>query len=168
MNTTILYRVVLFIALLALQVLVCNHIHLLGYATPLIMVYYIIVTPYSWPRWALLLEAFLMGLLVDVSTNTPGIEAAAFTLTAILAPVALRYIADPEKLDEIFVPSAKEMGWMSYIFYTSIVTLLFITTYYLIQWFTFSAHGMFLHILGSATLTILLLIAIERIRHHGS
>ena len=63
-----------FIVLLLVQVLVFNHIHLFGYATPLLYVYFVLSARRGFPKWALLLWAFLLGLSVDVFSNTPGLD----------------------------------------------------------------------------------------------
>ena len=56
----------LFIVLLLAQVLVLNHIHLFGYAVPLLYIYFVISFRRNYPRWAILVWSFLLGLGVDV------------------------------------------------------------------------------------------------------
>lgn len=53
-----LQRLVWFVFLVLLQVLVLNHVHILGYATPMLYIYYILVLNAEIPRKSLLLQAF--------------------------------------------------------------------------------------------------------------
>ena len=72
------------------QVLVLNHIHLFGVATPLLYVYFILNFSYNYPRWASMLWAFIMGIIIDIFSNTPGIASASLTLLAAIQPHILR------------------------------------------------------------------------------
>lgn len=62
MNIDFFKRLLLFLVLLLAQVLVLNHIHLFDCATPLIYVYFVISFQRGYPRWAILVYSFLLGL----------------------------------------------------------------------------------------------------------
>ena len=79
MATDILKKTILLIVFCLVQVLVCNQIHLFGYATPLIYVYFVILFQRNYPKWAILLWSFSLGLLIDVFSNIPGVAAGAMT-----------------------------------------------------------------------------------------
>lgn len=169
MSTRIFSRTLVFFLLLGAQILICNHIHLFGYATPLVVVYFLITMRNDEPRSLQLLEAFLIGLGMDISTNTPGMASAAFTLTALLSPIALRHIADPDRIDDTYSPSVKEMGWWRFLFYALVITGMACTAYYIISWFTFAAFSeVILNTLGSTLTSLLLIAACERIRRKQS
>ena len=55
-----LHRLGWFVFLVLLQVLVLNHVHILGYATPMLYIYYILILNAETPRKSLLLQAFFM------------------------------------------------------------------------------------------------------------
>ena len=74
----------IFIVLAVLQVLIANHIHLFHFATPLLYVYLPLVMRRGALRWAMLLWAFSMGLLMDTFNNTPGVASGSMTLVALL------------------------------------------------------------------------------------
>lgn len=65
--------------LVFIQVLVLNHVHLMGYAMPFLYVYLILVLNINVSRNILLLWGFFLGLAVDIFSNTPGMNAAATT-----------------------------------------------------------------------------------------
>lgn len=165
MSIRIITRTLTFVLLCVAQVLICNHIHFLGYATPLLVIYFIVTARNDEARSLLLAEAFLIGLVMDISTNTPGMASAAFTLTALIAPLLLQHIADPERIDDTFSPSVKEMGWWRFMAYALVITLLSSTVYYLIAWFSFAAFSeVILNTVGSTATTLLLIAACERVR----
>ena len=65
-----LHRLGWFVFLVLLQVLVLNHVHILGYATPMLYIYYILILNAETPRKSLLLQAFFIGLCIDIFSNT--------------------------------------------------------------------------------------------------
>ena len=54
-----LHRLGWFVFLVLLQVLVLNHVHILGYATPMLYIYYILILNAETPRKSLLLQVIL-------------------------------------------------------------------------------------------------------------
>ena len=74
----------LFIVVVFLQVTIGNSIHLLGVAIPFLYIYFIIRLPLSLSvNWTLTL-AFILGLVIDIFSNTPGMNALACTVVAFL------------------------------------------------------------------------------------
>ena len=68
----------LFIVVVFLQVTIGNNIHLLGVAIPFLYIYFIIRLPLSLSvNWTLTL-AFILGLVIDIFSNTPGMNALAY------------------------------------------------------------------------------------------
>lgn len=100
-----LRHIALFILLVLLQVLVLNHIHLFGVATPLLYIYFILSMRRDYPRWALLVWAFALGLLTDTFQNTPGVGAASLTLLAFLRPNLLQLFITREMAEDL-IPSS--------------------------------------------------------------
>ena len=64
-------RLVRFLALVAFQVLLLNHIQLWGLGTPMVYVSFLLYMPLVSQRVPTLLWAFSIGLVVDVFSNTP-------------------------------------------------------------------------------------------------
>ena len=101
MNISFLKRLLLFLGLLVAQVLVLNHIHLFGYAVPLLYIYFVISFQRNYPRWAILVWSFLLGLGIDVSSNTPGLAAASMTLMGLLQPYVLELFMQRDSNDDM-------------------------------------------------------------------
>lgn len=89
---TYLQRIEWFIGLVLLQVLVLNHMHINGYATPFFFIYFILKYNSGVSRNVLMIWAFLLGLAVDIFGNTPGMNAAAATVLAFMREPILRLV----------------------------------------------------------------------------
>lgn len=166
MSPSLFSYIAWFIVLIAAQVIVCNHIHLLGYAMPMIYLYFIMILPSTIARWALLVLAFVLGFVVDLFSNTPGMASSALLLTALLRPVVLTVFAPAERSDGALVPSVRTMEWGGFTRYTVGITLLHTTTFYLIETFSFfHLADLLWSIFSSTLLTSLLILALEMLRN---
>lgn len=148
-----------------LQVLVLNNIFLFGIATPFLYIYPILVINRNIDRNILMVIAFFVGLIVDIFSNTPGVNAAASVLTAFIRSGVLRMYAPREEFDD-FEPSIQILGIWPFLRY--VFTILFVhhTVLFLLEAFSTANIGyMSLRILCSTLLTTLLVMAIELIRH---
>ena len=152
MIKTYLRFALLFILMVLVQV-VCNHICLWGVAVPLLYVYFIVRLPINLSaNWTMTL-AFLLGLVIDIFSNTQGMNALACTITAALRRFifALYFsredgLSDPE-------PSVRTLGAGIYIKYLLTLMLVFCTLLFTIQAFTL--HNIQTTILRIACSTIL-------------
>ena len=144
-----LRHIALFILLVLLQVLVLNHIHLFGVATPLLYIYFILSMRRDYPRWALLVWAFALGLLTDTFQNTPGVGAASLTLLAFLRPNLLQLFITREMAEDL-IPSSSSLGRL---------------TFFTLEMFSFFNVVLWLQrTLGSLILTMLLVMAADSLR----
>lgn len=165
MLQTFFSRLGWFLLLLFLQVLVFNHIHLMGYATPLPYVFFLLILPSATPRWFYVLSGFVLGLLIDLFTNTPGMAAAALCACGLAAPGLLTAFAPADKDGDEFSPSAKTMKWGGFLRYATALTLLHCTLFFTIEAFSLSDWQTLLIKIGAGTLlTLLLITALELLR----
>ena len=67
----VIRKLMFFIAVVLVQVLVCNNIHLFDYAMPMIYVYFLMMFRRDYPRWGILLWCFALGITLDAFSNTP-------------------------------------------------------------------------------------------------
>ena len=114
MIITYIHRIGWFIGLVLLQVLILNNVHIAGYATPFLYIYFILKFDSGTSRNELMLWAFFFGLTIDVFADTPGMNAAATVLLAFLRPSLLRLFTPRDNLDS-FIPSFKTIGILSLI-----------------------------------------------------
>ena len=159
-----LKRLAVFVVLVLAQALVFNHIRLFGYATPLLYVYFIIIIPRGYPKWATLLWSFALGLCIDLFSNTPGVAAGSMTLVGLLQPYMLELFIPREAAANMKV-SAVEMGWAKFVTLTSLLMLVYCLVFFSLLMFTFIDLQVWgFSVLGSLLLTMVLLMALESVR----
>ncbi len=146
------------------QVLVLNHVHILGYATPFVFIYFILKLNSSVGRNTLMLWAFFLGLTVDVFSNTPGMNAAALTLLAFVRGSLLRLVSLRDTADD-YEPGIRTLGVSAYFRYLLLAVTLFCTVLLLIDAFSFfNFPVLLLKIVTDTAATMLCIWCIEVVR----
>ena len=121
--------------LVAFQVLVLNHLQLMGYGTPLIYVVLLLYMPMGAMKTGVLLWGFCTGMLVDMFTNTPGVASGAMTFTALIQPPLLKIMA-PREAPEDITPNMQNMGTWNYVRYMMIIFLMHHLIYFALECFS--------------------------------
>ena len=162
MTKTILQFIILAVVMILLQT-VCNKIILFNMAVPLLFIYVIMRLPINWHSNIVLTIAFLMGLLVDVFNNTPGMNALSCTVLAGLRhTVFSAYVPRGEELAETTIPSMRSLGVAVYAKYMFTMVLIYCTLIFFIQAFTLRDVLLTLErIAASTVLTSLILLGID-------
>lgn len=164
MSIDFLKRLLLFFGLLLAQVLVLNHVHLFGVAIPLLYVYFVLSFPRDYSRNGSLVWSFLLGLFIDIFSNTPGVAAFSMTLVAVLQPYILRLFIQRDNDDNI-QPSIFALGINKYTLYALILIFVYCLTFFTMETFTFFNFGKwFLSVVGSTTLTLFIVVVIDNLR----
>lgn len=153
-----------FIILCIVQVLVLNHIELFGCATPFLYVYFIMLFRRGFPRWAVLLWSFFLGIFIDMFSNTPGVAASSATFIGLLQPYLLNLFAPRDSSDDM-MPTMKSLGVARYVYYTIICVFIFNLLFFTVEMFSFFNWLQWaLNICGSTVLTLVLILVIENVR----
>ena len=105
-------QIIRFVVLVLFQVLVINHIRLGGYVHPYIYLIFIMLLPFSTPKWQLLVLGFGLGLVIDMFTGTPGLHAGATTLMAFCRPSIIKLVSGNMKFENITEPNLSQLGGM--------------------------------------------------------
>ncbi len=164
MNIDFLKRLLLFFGLMLVQALVLNHVHLFGVATPLLYVYFAISFRRGTPKWAMLVWSFLLGLSIDVFSNTPGVAAASMTLVAAVQPYLLELFIQRGDDDEV-LPSILAFGLGKFTLFALILTLVYCLAFFSLESFTFFNWIQWsLNTGTSVLLTLLLVLVIDNLR----
>ena len=146
------------------QVLILNHVHLLGVGTPLLYVYFIITFRRNFPKWLVLVSSFLLGLLIDIFSNTPGLAASTMTLVA-LAQTYLIDLVAPRDSAEDLEASAKVLGASKFVTLSALLTLLYCLVFFALEAFNFFDVLLWLaRSVVSFVLTMVLILAVESVR----
>ncbi|RZJ29407.1 MAG: rod shape-determining protein MreD [Flavobacterium sp.] len=91
MNSAILLNVARFILLLAAQVIIFNNMDFLGYISPFPYILFIILYPVDGNKLGLLGAAFMLGLFMDMFSNSGGVHAAACLILAYSRPAIFKF-----------------------------------------------------------------------------
>lgn len=159
-----LHKLGWFIGLLLLQVLILNHVHIGGYATPFLYIYLILKLDSDTPRNGLMLWAFFLGLGVDLFSDTPGMNAAAAVFLAFMRPLLLRLFVSRDVTGN-FIPTPRVMGVSAFLKYATTCTLLHHAVLLFLDYFSAAHVGLLvLRILASSLLTLACTMALEAIR----
>lgn len=161
MAKTVIQTIVLFVVLTLLQV-VCNKIILFNVATPIIFIYVLFRLPINLAKVWIFIIAFLMGLIVDIFGNTPGMNALACTLiSALRLPVFNLYVSREDEMSSP-LPSIDSLGMGNYFKYMSTMVILYCIFLFFIQAFTLKDVLLTVERMGfSSMLSIILILGID-------
>lgn len=155
-----IYDLLSFVVLILLQVLLFNNIHLFGIAMPVFYIYFLIKLPLGRSPFFVVISAFVMGLIIDIFMNTPGMNAAATTLVATFRKPILGLFFPREEYED-FVPSL-HIAAGPFIRFCFFFIILHQTLLFFIESFTFfNAINTLLRIAASSVLTIILILTID-------
>lgn len=161
MTTDSLKRIALFLVFVLAQALMLGGIHLFNCATPLLYVYFVMMFPRNYPKWALLLWSFTMGLLIDVLFNTPGLAAASLTLIAAIQPYLLEAFTTQDSAENL-EPTLKTLGWEKYTVYAVMTVLIFCVVIYSLEMFSFfNLLHWAMCVIGSTLITLVFIFTFE-------
>lgn len=127
----------MFVVLVLVQVLIFNQVHVGGYINPFIYILFIILLPVNTPQYLMLFTGFLLGLAVDVFSNSPGMHASATVFIAFIRPSVIRAISNREE-DRHNYPGLKQNSFSWFLFYTAIMVFLHHLVFFYLEIFTFT------------------------------
>ena len=160
----LLNRLIMFVVLLVVQVLVLNHVWLLNVATPLLYVYFAITFPRNTEKGEVLGWCFLLGLLIDIFSNTPGLAAGTLTLIGMTQTYLVELFVPRDSVENLEV-SAATLGWGKFSMLSGILTLIYCLLFFILEAFNFFDWQLWiLRAVFSTVLTLLLMLAIESVR----
>ena len=161
MTKTVIQFIVLFLALLVLQ-LVCNKIVLFNIAMPVVFIYLILRLPVNLHGGWVLTIAFFSGLIVDIFNNTPGMNALACTLMAAVRRPVFNLFVSRENDMNIPIPSVDSMGVSDYFKYMATLVTGYCALIFIIQ--AFSLHNFVLtlaRIVASSVLSVVIIFGLD-------
>ncbi len=151
--------VIRFAGLIAVQVVILNNVLVSGYINPFLYVLFILTLPVKFPRSAVLLLAFVSGLVIDMFTNTTGMHAAATVLMAYVRPAVLRFYAPRDGYDADAVPDISHFGFQWFLVYAATLVFVHHLALFFIEVFRFSGFISTLsRVLFSSVVTLALIL----------
>lgn len=155
MIVKIIQQFLRFFFLVAVQVIVLNHIQWSGYVNPYVYILFILMLPVETPKWMLLLLSLIMGLTIDMFGNSGGIHAAATVLIGFARPGILKLIAPRDGYESETKLTPQVMGFNWFATYVTMMVLIHHFAYFYLEVFRFSEFFMtFLKVLINSAITI--------------
>lgn len=163
MNSTIgqILRLILFILVQVFVLFQIKPLH--QFIVPYLYFLYLLWLPFNIPRIGLTFLGFLVGLILDYFTKTPGLHAAACTLIAFLRPFVINILVRQDVSEMNYrSPSINSMGFAPYMTYVLILTLLHNSYLIFLEFLQFgSLLYLFGKILGTTGISMLLILVTE-------
>lgn len=149
----------IFIVLIAAQLLVFNNIDFSGYINPYVYVLFVLLLPFKTPKLVMLVSSFMLGLIIDLFMGTPGVHSTATVLMAFSRPGVMAMYSPREGYQTGTYPRLEQFGIEWFVKYTVTLVLLHHFALFYLEVFTFHHFfSTFLRALLSTILTSLLII----------
>jgi rod shape-determining protein MreD len=127
-----------FIVAAGLQVFVLNNLEISGLINPFFYVVFLLLLPFDTSKGLLIFLAFLLGITIDIFSQTLGIHAGASVLLAFLRPYVLEFLLPRENMEPNTSPSLHVLGFPDFIKYVLILVLFHHLFLFFIEVFRFS------------------------------
>ena len=162
MNKSVISYIILFVILVLVQVLLMNHIVLFSSAVCFIFIYFLIKLPINLSTNWLLTLGFLLGLLVDMLSDTPGLNALCCTVLASLKrPVFFAYEQHDDQKRNVS-PSIGTMGFFNFSKYVFSISAIFCLLLFFVEFVEFSdVIGILIKAGASTLFTFIVMVAID-------
>jgi len=148
----------MFISLVLVQVLIFNQVQFSGFFNPYVYLLFIILLPLSAPRYLVLILAFLLGLIIDVFSNSLGVHSAATVFAAYARPLVIRVISNRED-DKSDYPGLHQNKLIWFINYLLIMVLLHHTVLFYLEVYTFTNFfNTFYRVILSSLFSIIIIV----------
>lgn len=154
-----------FLLLVIVQVLFLNNLQF-TFCTPYIYILFILSLPVSCPRWLDLIAGFVLGLTIDMFSNTLGLHTFACVLIAYLRYFAIKlFVSEENRITNI--PSFHSFGVMPYVKYVVLLTVIHHSALLALETMTFVNWWItLLRIVISSAVSIAIIIALQFLKRN--
>lgn len=162
MNKSVLSYILLFVILVLVQALLMNHIVLFSSAVCFIFIYFLIKLPINLSANLVLTLGFILGLSVDILSDTPGLNALCCTVLASLKrPVFFAYEQHDDQKRNVS-PSIGTMGFLNFCKYIFSMSAIYCLLSFFVEFAEFSDVVSILIKAGASSIfTFLVILAID-------
>lgn len=148
----------MFAFVVLVQILLLNQIKISGFLNPFFYVLFILLLPISTPRYLVILLSFLLGLTIDIFSDTLGLHMAASVLMGYLRVPVMNMISGRESELSDY-PSEKNNGFRWFVLY--VATLVLFHHFFLFYLEVFSFSGFFrtlFRVFSSSILSVFIIV----------
>lgn len=128
----------LFIIIVLIQVFVLDQIEISGYINPFFYVFFILILPFDISKYILLILAFVLGLTIDIFSDTAGMHTSATVLMAFLRPGVINTTSIKKEFESGSYPGLHNMDTSWVVTYSLILILCHHTFLFFLEAFSFS------------------------------
>lgn len=162
MSKTVLYFILKFILLVLAQAVIFNNLVLFGVAMAFVFIYVVVSMPVSWSTNLSMTLAFVLGLAVDVFSDTLGVNALSCTILAFVRkPVFHLYTPHEEDFAEL-TPCQRSMGSATYMKYLLTMSLIYCLCFFCVEAMSlFNVALVALRIVASTVFTFIVIYALD-------
>ncbi len=141
MNSQVFKNIISFLIVVLLQIIIFKRIDLtfgsFDFIHFLIYPIFIIILPLKTPRALVISLGFILGITVDMFYDSPGIHASACVFIGFIRPYVLKALEPYEGYKIDHSPSLKNMGFVWFLPYCSIMMGIFMLFYFSVEAFSF-------------------------------
>jgi cell shape-determining protein MreD len=158
----IIRNIIRFILLVGVQVLIINNIELGRFINPFLYVLFIIILPFETPKWLVLISAFLIGITIDMFTDTGGMHAAACVFMGYIRPGILKLFSPRDGYEFGTQPTVQYLGIPWFLSYAGILIFAHHLILFFVEIFRFSEFfSTFFRVIISSFFTLILVIVTQ-------
>lgn len=156
--------VVMFIALVLLQVVLFSNIDYFGFICPYVYILFFLALPIGFNCYGAMGLAFFMGLLIDIFSCTPGVHIASTVFFAFVRDYWISIILPHNELGYV-EPSISKLGFANFIKYSlPLVLVHHLILFFAESWSFVDAWFAIVKAIANAVVTMLLIISYYLIR----
>lgn len=164
MSIEILGKILLnFFIYILLQILIFNNAGITSLEiVPMFFLLSVLMIPVETPKWITLIAAFMLGIIIDIFSDTPGLNAFSTVLVAFFRPFILQYFSPRGGYEVAALPRIATLGISWFIKYTSVLIFIHQFSYYFMDNFGFNDFFYILTKIVIGTLYTFILILISQ------
>ncbi len=154
--------ILLFVALVLLQVFLFDNLNLGVWVHPLVYVGFIVLLPMEMKQGWMLLSGLVLGVTIDLLLATAGLHTIATLLSAFARRPLLLLMSGKETMGDGGVPCSARIGTGKFLRYCTAVILVHCSVFFLfeafgVRWFHITA----VKIVASTAVTVLLIYVVQ-------
>lgn len=144
-----------------MQVMVFDNLRFGNYIHPCVYVLFIMLLPFDTPKAKLIFNGFLIGIVIDFFSGTPGLNAAATVFMAFIRPFIISITTRKSDIEDKNAPTVTEMGLEWFVLYALILLLLHNLFLFWLEAFSIKLLGVvFLETILSAPISLIVILII--------
>jgi len=159
MSRALIQNLIRFVVLVLLQVFLLKNISLYNLSMPYLYILFVMLLPLETPNFVLFLLAFLMGIIIDMFYDTPGLHAAASVILAFVRVLFVSVTVQRDGFDAEPEPTLGNMGFRWFLTYSTVLILIHHFFLFTLEVFRFSEiQYTLLRFLSSSLFTLFLIL----------